>query len=382
MSEPTDSGEFRSFSLEGEYQDGVTSRSMPGRMEVTDRGARIVAGEEAFDIAPDKLWLSDRIGDTPRRIEWGEAGVFVTHDNAAADRLRALLPGGGLARLAFGLESHLPLAIAALLVVAVSMGSVLFFGIPSGARYLAQRIPDSLGERAAEEVMEVLDRVHLKPSSLPRQRADELRAYLRSQDDFPRKIHFREAGKRIGANAFALPGGHVVITDELIELAASDDEVLAVYLHEVGHARGRHAETSVLQNSTWLVMLTLLTGDVSGMSQTVFAIPVLLGQLAFSRELEREADDYAIAELKQSGRSPELLAAMLERMSAGAQRNGDEDCEPAAEEAEQKKETAEAAEAEEGAKAEAEAGARLLDYLSTHPATSERLARIRAAVAQ
>ncbi len=48
-------------------------------------------------------------------------------------------------------------------------------------------------------------------------------------------------GRAVGANAFALPSGIVVMTDELVELAKTDDELVAVLAHEIGHVRGRHA---------------------------------------------------------------------------------------------------------------------------------------------
>ena len=371
LSGSSDQTQFVPFEIEGHYQDGVRSRSSSARLEVHERGARLIAADIELELAPRELHLSDRIGDTPRRIEWGEAGVFITADNAGADRLQRLLPGGTLGRVAFGLESNVLLAIASLLVVGVLLGATLFWGVPAGARYLAQQIPEGLGERAAEEVLDVLDEVHLEPSELSETRQASLKSYLLSKDAYPRRIEFRKAGEEIGANAFALPGGYVVITDELVELAEQDDEVLAVYLHEVGHARGRHAETGVLQSSAWLVLLTLLTGDINGVTEVVFAVPVLLSELAFSREMEREADDYAIERLQALGLDPELLAVVLERISQP--RAG---CDAA-------EENCEEPEAEVSADSEDHSGVKwkILEYLSSHPATAERLARIRAAAA-
>ncbi|MEB3735127.1 M48 family metalloprotease [Halopseudomonas pachastrellae] len=47
------------------------------------------------------------------------------------------------------------------------------------------------------------------------------------------KVHFRSA-PALGANAFALPGGHLVFTDAMVELAQHDDELVAVLAHEAG----------------------------------------------------------------------------------------------------------------------------------------------------
>ena len=51
------------------------------------------------------------------------------------------------------------------------------------------------------------------------------------------QLEFRHGGY-IDANAFALPSGIIVMTDELVELAKSDDELISVLAHEIGHVRG------------------------------------------------------------------------------------------------------------------------------------------------
>ena len=53
------------------------------------------------------------------------------------------------------------------------------------------------------------------------------------------------SGEALGANALALPSGIVIMTDDLVALAKSDDEIGAVMAHELGHVRGRHAQLDV-----------------------------------------------------------------------------------------------------------------------------------------
>jgi len=377
--EQGNSAEFVAFTIQGKFQDGLTSRSEPAKLLVNAQGAKLVAADVSLELVPESLSVSDRIGDTPRRIEWGSEAVFVTNENEAADRLQQLLPGGTLGRVAFRLESNLALAIGALLFVGLLFLAFMTWGVPSGARYLAAKIPDSLARRAGDEVLQTLDKLYLEPSKLAPDRAVELRSYLTAYDSFPPRIEFRFAGKELGPNAFALPGGYVVITDELIALAESDEEILAVYLHEVGHARNYHAETGVLANSAWLVVLTLVTGDISGMTETIFAVPVFLGQLAFSRELEREADDYSISKLKEHALDPTRLAAILERMNHYSRSTPDTQEHSQAEENPKPEHHAETAEPEANDSTNSAQGTRLFDYLSTHPSTAERLERIRAA---
>lgn len=360
-SEPTPQqpAPFVPFVIEGEYQDGQTSRSIPARLTVHSDGCDLVAEQVRIEVAPADLKLTDRLSNTPRRISWGSAACFVTSDDQSADKLRQLLPNSELSSLPFRLENHLPLAITSLVLVTALLGATLIWGIPAAANYLAFKVPDSVREASAEQTMRVLDTAYVEESKLPAERKNELVSYFRSADDFPSKILFRD-GEELGANAFALPGGYVVFTDQIVELAEDDAELMGVYLHEVGHARLRHAEISVLRDSAWLVALTLLTGDVSGVSEVIYTVPVALGQMAFSRDLEREADDFAIDAMHAAGLSPDALARMLEQLEQSHRLER------------QAPDTA--ADGKSSGVVE-----QFQRYLSSHPATSERLERIRAA---
>ena len=105
------------------------------------------------------------------------------------------------------------------------------------------------------------------------------------------QLEFRRS-EDIGANAFALPSGIVVMTDELVELAKSDEEIVAVLAHEIGHVRGRHALRQLLQAAGISALAVALLGDVSSISGILSAAPALL-HAKHSRDFEREADVFA-----------------------------------------------------------------------------------------
>ena len=93
----------------------------------------------------------------------------------------------------------------------------------------------------------------LSPTTLTHERQIKLRAdfdtFLKAAGDTtPYQIEFR-AMKGQGANAFALPSGTIVISDELVLLAEDDREIVAVLAHECAHVRHRHVLRAVLQNS-------------------------------------------------------------------------------------------------------------------------------------
>lgn len=96
------------------------------------------------------------------------------------------------------------------------------------------------------------------------------------------QLNFRK-NPVIGANAFALPGGYMLITDELIDLANNNDEIVAVLAHELGHVKGRHALRQTLQGTVSGFIIIAITGDVSSIAS---GLPALMMNISYSRELE------------------------------------------------------------------------------------------------
>ena len=142
---------------------------------------------------------------------------------------------------------------------------------------------------------------------------------------------------KIGPNAFALPSGDIVLTDEMVALMPDDAAIMGVLAHELGHLQQRHLTRRIIQTSAVGAGAALLFGDVS---TVVATLPPLLLDLKYSRDVEREADDYAIAMLRQNGIALEHLAQVF--VALGKLDQG-------------------------------------TPYLSSHPASTERIARIRAA---
>ncbi len=171
---------------------------------------------------------------------------------------------------------------------------------------------------------------------------------MQAHADFNLRVEFRRGG-RLGANAFALPNGIVIFTDEMVGLARSDDELLAVLAHEAGHVVHRHGVQRIIQDSLLAFAIRAITGDVSGTSELFLGLPVVLTELAYSREFEREADHYAVRYLRSQAVSPRHFADLMRRLQDQKQPEG------------------------------LDLPGRWSDYLSTHPSMEERLLDFEAA---
>jgi Zn-dependent protease with chaperone function len=111
-------------------------------------------------------------------------------------------------------------------------------------------------------------------------------------------------------NAFALPGGRIVFSGKLIEAAKTPDEVAGVLAHELGHVDNRDPETAIIRLTGLQVLISLATGSDGG---TVLSnLAGLAAFLRYTRAAEIEADDYALMLLNRAKIDPLGLKRFFE----------------------------------------------------------------------
>lgn len=330
----------------------------------SDSGAML-----AGPASVDELEISSRIGNTPRFVHFAGGGTFETADNAAVDALlaRARRRHG----LAHRLESRLRYVVLGLVVTVAFVWGSARYGIPALAEVAAHALPPELVVRLGDGVLDMLDEHFLEPSTLSADEQARLRARFApfvaaAGGGVTIHIEFRDADKTLGPNALALPSGVVVFTDQLVRLAAADDELIAVLAHEIGHIEHRHALRHAIQGSTLGLAVTVLTGDIASVSSMIAAIPVILTELGYSRDFEFEADRHAARVLQRNGLAPAALARALARLERS---HGGERC-------------AQKAGANAGEGSSDCHGESWWRYLSTHPPTAERIRRLDAIAAE
>ena len=215
-----------------------------------------------------------------------------------------------------------PVAVVFALVVVAALAVLAYrFAIPWVAGKIAQRVPIAAEAKLGASALASLDGFALGPTQLSAERRAEIQirfdrlAELANTQGETRLV-FRNGQRFIGANALALPGGTVLITDQLVERTNSPDETAAVIAHELGHIANRHTMRHLLEQSASGLILGAVLGDVSGIGSLVAVAPALLLRLSFSRQNEQEADDFALALLPRAGLSASLLADSLEEISS------------------------------------------------------------------
>lgn len=343
--------------LQGRYFDGSQSRGIPACLRWS-AVATVVIAEDGRRINVDqaKLKVSSPLLGTPTRIAFGKKESFVTTDHAEVETLRrelALSPG-----VASRVERHMPAVLGAAVLVIALLATIGVWGVPALAARMAHTVSEDISAQMSAELLVQLD-VFLQPSQIESERQQALTRYFNSYGEI-QTIEFRDAG-RFGANAVTLGMTMVAFSDDMVDLADSDEELLAVYFHELGHARLRHVEQNVFRGSAWLVFLAVLTGDAGAVGELLVSLPVAVALSAYSREFEREADAFAVDRLLEAGISPEVLASILGKLEDHHRRRD---------------ENSDAAETDDSGERQPILND-LLDYLASHPPTSERIAYIR-----
>jgi len=329
-------------SLNARYFDGRSARGHAVNLRFDAAGQVEITGiEPRLRFALRELSISSRVGNTPRSIALPNGAKCETDDNDAVDAALAAQGQQRYARLRHRLETAWPYILALFVFTTAAVWGLVNYGVPELARRAAFAMPVEADRALARSTLEVLDHRVFAPSALEAARRDALKTHFRSlvADLDPRyEFHLElRSSKVIGANAFALPDGTIVVTDALVRLAENDAELLAVLAHEIGHVVHRHALRSVMQNSAVALLMAFALGDVVSVTSLAAALPTMLVGAKFSRDFEREADRFAL-EFMRARHIPTFHATViLQRLEAATGRT------PAG-----------------------------LDYLSSHPGIEER----------
>ncbi|MDB5045413.1 MAG: hypothetical protein JWQ08_1463, partial [Deinococcus sp.] len=302
-----------------------------------------------------------------RVLKFPDGTRFETQDDGAVRaterrtrRNRAL---GGVRRL----EGSWGLTFAALGLMGAFVWGFISYGLPAVARGAAAATPGAVLTTFDRETVNLLDQPpYLGPSRLSAARQAELQREFRqivgwAGGAYAYRLLLRDGepgdsgdsgfgGFPLGANAFALPGGTVVMTDQLVALARSDRELLGVLAHESGHVTHRHGLAGVYQALGLTLLTTVVTGDLISAGTFAAAAPAALLQRGYSRAAETQADEVAGAFMLQQYGTTKPLRDILARLEADD------------------------AEADENTVRE---GNRVEDLLQSHPGTADRIRHLR-----
>ena len=288
--------------IEGKFLDGKTSKRHCARLEVNNQ--QVIIGIHLSDtitsipVIDHSYVVHSRLGTTPQEISFSDNQLFISNDFESIKRLnlRNVERSSNNSNWLHNLENNSRLILLSILLTIAFMYSVVVFGIPSSAKFLAHNLP-ALTSSQLISTLDILDETVFEESRLSDDRKLEIMTlvtpYLQGHMELSPKLVFRSGMK---ANALALPNGVIVFTDDFVNLTKSDDELIAVLFHELGHLTHKHMTQRLIQDAIITLVVLFMVNDLES-ADLVTGIPTLLLDLNYSRDFEVEADEYALTML-------------------------------------------------------------------------------------
>lgn len=338
---------------EGHYLDGQTA----ARQRVSIRLMRL--GLHVTTERGDTLWWPyEEIrqtqgfysGEHVRLERGGElAEALLVSDTAFLAELHQIAP-------ALATQFHNPArrrtrARLALLAALASIGfiAVLYlWGIPALAAFVASRVPVSWEEHLGHAVVE-----HLAPPAMRCRDTNRTRMIDEIITVLTKPLQSSPYAIRVivvndsNINAFAAPGGYIVLLRGLIDKTQTPEELAGVLAHELQHIFKRHTTRALIQHVSTGLLLAAITGDMSRATAYGLESARTLGNLRYSRQSEEEADAAAMRMILEAGIDPTGMIAFFELLN---------------------KRTSETPS--------------ILKYLSTHPSTDDRIRKLKSLAEQ
>ena len=262
----------------------------------------------------DELAIESRVGSTERRVQFPDGTLFLTAKHTALEHLTA---DHGGSRLHSFERFHPRLALVALACVVGALG-IWKYGLTVLVAMAVWMTPAPLVTAIDTGIMQAVDQFMAEPSALSDQEKAEvqgsfdrlLAAMGPEADDHNFKLKFRSF-PGLGPNAFALPDGTIVVTDDLVALI-STDALAGVIGHEIGHVAEHHGLTQIYRSLGAFILVAMMVGDTGPMLERVLLEGNLILSLSYSRQHELAADRFGVDLATRAGFDPNGLSEFFE----------------------------------------------------------------------
>ncbi len=246
--------------------------------------------------------VAPALGSIPRTLTFEGGWIFTAHEQT---ELNLFLDEHLKIGLAHRFERNSRWIFGGIIGTIAFVVGLYVFGVPALTNAITRSLPEVAFESAGKQSLSTLDTMLFKPSHVSAERQAALSArferLLGQQSTTRHKkpvLLFRDMQGI--PNAMALADGSVVITDDLIKLLQSDDQIDAVLYHELGHVHGDHVMKAAVKSSLVSLALAVMVGDSSNMADVFTGGASLVLMMDYSRDMEREADEFAAVQLQRT----------------------------------------------------------------------------------
>jgi Zn-dependent protease with chaperone function len=300
-----------------EYFDGTSAHSHLAHVTYDGRNLTI-----SRDGHPTVIWRITEV----ELVSGGKRGQALRLKQAGNHGSRLTLPEGDLADRIVDSQQHIRRGHLNRFFkgAAISVGIVVVLGVigyaalaiaPSAlAGFLPDKVVNSFADGLEKSVIKTAKRCNAPAGEAALNKM--MKRVLSGAENPPtfslRVFDIRQANKKQLVNAFALPGGRMVMSAGLIAKAQSPDEVAGVLAHELGHVALRHPEAAIVRVYGLQAIISIFTAGQG--AETISSVAGILALLSYSREAEEEADAYASKVMDRAQIDPKGLRTFFTRL--------------------------------------------------------------------
>ena len=305
---------------EGHYLNGKTSAQRKAMVNPEVDGLKI-----DLDNGDSLVWPYDEIRQAqghyegePVRLERGEGITevlivgntdFLTALRKQAGERAGRFHDPGFRRTRWWLTFYTAIATLAVCFIAYK------WGIPVLAKSVAAHVPvkweQGLGKTELEQLAPPGNRLHNPRLDIAIKRI--MARLIRPVSHCPYQFQVIVCDMPI-VNAFALPGGYIVVFRGLLEETRTPEELAGVLAHEMQHVLKRHTTQRIIQDTSTGLLLSAMAGDVTGSMAFGMKSARTLALLEYSRGEEEEADREGMKLILAAGIDPQGMIRFFETL--------------------------------------------------------------------
>lgn len=210
-----------------------------------------------------------------------------------------------------------------LLVFFLAIISAYIWLVPFLAERLAKKVPVSYEERLGDGIYNALQHSF----TIDAAKTAYINDFFRELQ-IPSKYNIRiTVVKENVANAFAMPGGHIIVYDKILYEMGGYEELAALLSHEFTHVNERHTTRALFRQQASSLFISIIFGDIGTIGNVIASNADGLKSLEYSRKLEKEADNNGLKILSDRKIDCNGFVRLFELLKKETERVGDQPAE-------------------------------------------------------
>jgi len=272
-----------------------------------------------------------------------------------------------------------PLRYALMILALIALPPFIFaiwvYAIPGMTNAVADRIPAKWEEKIGQNYFEGYIKHSVKELDPEERKALDTisERLLTAVPDQPYTFRIYVHPSKM-VNAFALPGGTIVVFQGLINATETPEELAGVLAHEFQHVLKRHSMRNIVRSEAINIFATIVSGNSDSLTNIILQAGGIMEFLRYSRELETQADEEGMKMMLATRIDPRGMVRVFEKLEEEHHRQLEEMKKDTKKADPKEKNSKEKPAKEKDSDKDKEGGQDWMEYFSTHPANNNRIA--------